>query len=833
MSTHKPIPEVALPRPKLTIGMATYDDFDGVYFSIQALRLLHPEILLDTEFIIIDNNPGSPHNQALHGFIGWIFGQTRRAMLHTGGNPTIHSFQFMELKEPVGTSAPRDMVFRVATGEFVLCIDSHVLIPQGALKRLLQWLDHNKDSMDLLSGPLLYDGFDTYSTHFDDMWREQMWGVWGTARACICKEFYFSCHPTPNQQVMYIPLQMNPVPITSCPVCYKQLPAKLPWARHEEAMERAGYKEIARDVNHPAFEIPAQGLGLFGCRKEAWLGFNKNFRGFGGEEHYIHAKFRNAGRRNLCLPFLRWVHRFGKVQGQPPTNSNWNKCRNYVIGHAELGLPYDNIKKMFVDGGLVPKEEWDELMQNPYNPIEWPSRIKAAPPPGQVVMTEEKLLEQQGNKKVQTMKAWVAPAQTLDQWFAHIKTVTHDFTGHEDKIKSYAQKCKHITELGGRRGSSTVCLLAGRPDYLTVIDPNPGQEWGELVRLSAGTIMKNVPQRSEVALPEETDLLFIDTNHHYDQLTEELSRYASYVHKYIIIHDTVLHGIKGEDNKPGLLPAIKQFLDDAGGDGWYLAVNDRINWGLVILSCVESEKPQEDIPLYDATPPMRYYPASVTDNPPQVQEVLANMVAKGSLDLSKLTPEQRQNIERQLGNYIREQEKRRQQGNGVQGEVRVNPVVNPGVTQEVVQNEVQSVQVSSVQKAEEGKKAEERKRVAPPGFGPGTELKIMLSTLGINPSETCDCNGKAVQMDLWGVEGCKENRETIIGWMKDGQKRWGWKDKVAAATKAVLSGLAFKLNVVDPYPGLIDEAIRRAEEKEGRIKQEVEKRAKKETEKVG
>src|SRR5262245_25026838 len=30
---------------KLTVGMATYDDYDGVYFSLQALRLYHPEIL--------------------------------------------------------------------------------------------------------------------------------------------------------------------------------------------------------------------------------------------------------------------------------------------------------------------------------------------------------------------------------------------------------------------------------------------------------------------------------------------------------------------------------------------------------------------------------------------------------------------------------------------------------------------------------------------------------------------------------------------------------------------------------------------------------------------
>jgi hypothetical protein len=32
----------------LTLGMATYDDFDGVYFSVQAIRLFHPEVTADT-----------------------------------------------------------------------------------------------------------------------------------------------------------------------------------------------------------------------------------------------------------------------------------------------------------------------------------------------------------------------------------------------------------------------------------------------------------------------------------------------------------------------------------------------------------------------------------------------------------------------------------------------------------------------------------------------------------------------------------------------------------------------------------------------------------------
>ena len=49
----------------------------------------------------------------------------------------------------------------------------------------------------------------------------------------------------------------------------------------------------------------------------AWPGFPAAFRGFGGEEAYIHEKFRRAGGRRLCLPWLRWMHRFGRPVAFP------------------------------------------------------------------------------------------------------------------------------------------------------------------------------------------------------------------------------------------------------------------------------------------------------------------------------------------------------------------------------------------------------------------------------------------------------------------------------------------------------------------------------------
>ena len=57
---------------KLTIGLCVYDDFDGVYFTLQSLRLHHSEVLDRLEFVIINNNPKSVHGNEVHKFSQWI-----------------------------------------------------------------------------------------------------------------------------------------------------------------------------------------------------------------------------------------------------------------------------------------------------------------------------------------------------------------------------------------------------------------------------------------------------------------------------------------------------------------------------------------------------------------------------------------------------------------------------------------------------------------------------------------------------------------------------------------------------------------------------------------
>ncbi len=266
-------------RPFLTIGMAVYNEFDGVYFTVQALRLYHD--LSDTEILLIDNF-GCEH--------------TREFIEATPGA------RYLLATERQGTAAPRDLIFREGRGEVILCCDAHVLFAPDAIARLKAYYRAHPTTRDLIQGPLLYDTLrpDAIATHFDPVWRAQMWGTWGTDPRGL-------------------------------------------------------------DPDGPPFEIPMQGLGIFSCRKAAWLGFNPDFQGFGGEEGYIHEKFRQAGAKTLCLPGLRWLHRFGRPAGIPYRVTVDEKVRNYLIGHLELGLPLDPIIEHF--STQMPRDRLRDLVE--------------------------------------------------------------------------------------------------------------------------------------------------------------------------------------------------------------------------------------------------------------------------------------------------------------------------------------------------------------------------------------------------------------------------------------------------------------------------------------
>ena len=56
---------------------------------------------------------------------------------------------------------------------------------------------------------------------------------------------------------------------------------------------------------------------------------------------------------------------------------------------------------------------------------------------------------------------------------------------------------------------------------------------------------------------------------------------------------------------------------------------------------------------------------------------------------------------------------------------------------------------------------------APLGHGPGTELKKLLSRVGITATPDCSCNARAAEMDSQGVDWCEQNVDAIVGWLRE------------------------------------------------------------------
>lgn len=666
---------------KLTIGMAHHEDYDGVYFTCQALGLYQD--LTDCEILIVDNSPASAAGKEIKKLVdGWIAKGPGRA-------------RYIPLPDAVGTSVPRDRVFREAQGEIVLCMDCHVMLWPRAIETLIEWFDERPGCKDLVTGPILYDDLKTYATHFDNRWRGEMFGTWGQAWGCKCGRSTFAAIDGPPSDggqpgdtsagiCRYRELAWPQNEIGGCDKCGTGYPY-LAWPGHEKEMIRLGFRQLGKVATDQPFEIPGNGLGLFACRKDAWPGFNPNARGFGGEELYIHEKIRRAGGRNWCLPFLRWSHRFGRIGGPKYPLSRYAKARNYVLEFQELGWDLEPIRQNI----RIPADEWEHLLADP---------VKNVKSKHETVSATQLIQQSYGRQQP-------PPNATLDEIYQWCVGVPRDLDEHLDKLRELASKCEHVTEFGKRR-ESTVGLIAGRPRVVISYNTEPD----ELIRTLHDAVQVDANKRRGVQAVDtytthlgadslaidpisETDLLFVDTIHHGDRIYEELNKHGGRVRKWIVLRGTSAFWLQAEGGGRGMMSGVHQWMGEH--PEWHKTYRATNQYGLLVLSRDKSEPTIED--------------------------------------------------------------------------------------------------------------------------GPGTELHGILESLGINLGEKCSCRRRMLDMDNWGIDGCKANRETIVGWLREGQDDWGWSAKIKAAALAFTTGLAFVLDWSDPFPSLIDEAIRRAEARKTRV----------------
>lgn len=719
-------------KPVLTVGMAHVGDFTGVWATIQSIRTNND--CSQVEFLVINNGGPNEHAKEVHHFLTQKINGAQNA-----------GCRFVNAPDPRGTSAPRDRIFKEAQGEFVLVCDAHLIWPgpqsiskgrfaasgtikpvkpshslahqdsifqikpegyyPGPIDMLNEFFRQNPDTQDLYSGPLLYDTLDNRATHFDDYIRGEMVGIWGWAWQCPCG--MDGLRFTPHQPQQGMPhraygLFMGFVPVTRCGNCEKSLPTDL----SESNLRLQGYTRLGEFYDDPPFEIPGMGLGAFACKRDAWLGFNEHARGFGGEEMYIHEKFRMAGRKAWCLPFLPWNHRFSKVGTIQFQATLWNKVRNYVLEWNELGKDLAPIYQHFVtDLKRLSQADWDYLVEDPIKHSEEPKNSSSPVP-------KQSGLPQPGTD-----------VNNLKELFTWMKSQKRDLEQHADKLYELASKCNHVTEISTRR-EGTIALLAGLMTGDSLQRKPAGDKEAKpvakfisyntefydgtysLMKAYGGpSFLSSHLQTHEIAEIEETDLLFIDTIHTGKVLAEELRKFGPKVRKYIVMHDTKQYADRGEDGKDGMFSALQPWLE--ANPTWFPVYHAEHQYGLTVLSCDLSEWPDEPI--------------------------------------------------------------------------------EPALL----------------------------------GYGPGSELKILLRSFGVEPKAGCDCTAKQRQMDKLGVVGCRKKLDMIVGWMREGAARWKWDEMPAIAARAVVQepALALKLgmHLNDPWPVIIEEVIKRAEVKQQKL----------------
>lgn len=165
--------------------------------------------------------------------------------------------------------------------------------------------------------------------------------------------------------------------------------------------------------------------------------------------------------------------------------------------------------------------------------------------------------------------------EEIQKHYEELCITPSDIFQHLPKLREYADKCDTIVEMGVRSAVSLYSFLSSKASKVVAYDIIDGYRPPAIDKLTficADVLTIDI---------ENVDFLFIDTAHNYKQLSQELSRHAKNVNKYIGFHDTETFGVNGDDGGEGLLKAIREFL--AVNKEWEIDYHTTINNGLTII----------------------------------------------------------------------------------------------------------------------------------------------------------------------------------------------------------------------------------------------------------
>jgi len=193
--------------------------------------------------------------------------------------------------------------------------------------------------------------------------------------------------------------------------------------------------------------------------------------------------------------------------------------------------------------------------------------------------------------------------------FIELSNTSSDINEHLPILYKYACECNSVFETGVRGCVSSWAFVNGllnnnsteKKILLNDINDCDIKELLDITRDLPIIINYEWKNNLDLNFTEKYDITFIDTWHVYGHLKRELSKFAQYTNKYIIMHDTTIdewegetirngwnaieqskqYGIPVEEINKGLWPAIEDFLKS--NTDWVLHERYTNNNGLTIL----------------------------------------------------------------------------------------------------------------------------------------------------------------------------------------------------------------------------------------------------------
>jgi hypothetical protein len=160
-----------------------------------------------------------------------------------------------------------------------------------------------------------------------------------------------------------------------------------------------------------------------------------------------------------------------------------------------------------------------------------------------------------------------------------------DIHEHLPVLSELTSQCTHVTELGVGWAQSTRAFLRHDIELHSYeFMPQPGiREFFDEAKNAGRNVTLHIDDTRKIDIAE-TDLLFVDSLHIYEQVQKELELHANKARKYIGFHDTTTFAENGEFGGKGIWPAIQEFID--AHPEWQLVERRTNNNGLTILKRV-------------------------------------------------------------------------------------------------------------------------------------------------------------------------------------------------------------------------------------------------------